>query len=238
MKLPFVRRRQRVSRGQAMVEFALILPVLVLLLLLAVDFGRVFFGWVAINNASRIAANEAAFHPEAWEGSGNAQLKLIYRNQVLQDLQSINCEPAGGGTWATTDIPDPEYLDQPGTPTTNEYELGDHVRVSLTCHFEFLTPLVGAIIGNPMPISAATEFGVKGGEINGIPVGNAPPGGCLDKTVPNMVGTSVAAARGAWTGAGFTGAFTPASGQDTETVTAQNTTPASSPAAAWSRPRP
>ena len=108
MKLPFVRRRRPVSRGQAMVEFALILPILVLLLLLAVDFGRVFFGWVAINNASRIAANEAAFHPEAWEGSGNAQLKLIYRNQVLQDLQSINCEPPGGGTWQTSDIPDPD----------------------------------------------------------------------------------------------------------------------------------
>jgi len=229
MKLPFVHRRQRVSRGQAMVEVALILPILVLLLLLAVDFGRVFFGWVAINNASRIAANEAAFHPEAWEGSGNALLKSIYRNQVLQDLQSINCEPLGGGAWQTSDIPDPTYIDMPGTPTTNQYELGDHVRVNLTCGFGFLTPLLGNFMGNPMPITAATEFGVKGGEINGIPVGNAPPGGCLDKTVPNLVGTSVASARAAWTSAGFTGAFTPASGQDTETVTAQNTTPASSP---------
>ncbi len=227
--LPFFRRRRPASRGQAMVEFALILPILVLLLLLAVDFGRVFFGWVAVNNASRIAANEAAFHPEAWEGSGNAQLKLIYRNQVLQDLQSINCAPPGGGTWQTSDIPDPEYLDQPGSPTTNQYELGDHVRVTLTCDFSFLTPLVGAIVGNPMPIGAASEFSLKGGEINGIPVGNGPPAGCLDKFVPNMVGTSVAAARAAWTTAGFTGAFTPASGQDTETVIAQNTTPASSP---------
>ena len=39
-------------RGQALVEMAIILPVLVLLLLLAVDFGRVFFGWIALNNAS------------------------------------------------------------------------------------------------------------------------------------------------------------------------------------------
>jgi hypothetical protein len=199
MKLPFVRRWRRVSRGQAMVEFALILPILVLLLLLAVDFGRVFFGWVAINNASRIAANEAADHPEAWEGSGNAALKGIYRNQVLQDMQSINCEPSGGGIWATSDIPDPTYLDVPGTPTTNAYELGDHARVTLTCHFSFLTPLVGAIVGNPMPISAASEFPIKVGEVNGIPIGAGPPGGCLDKIVPDMVGMSVAAARGAWT---------------------------------------
>ena len=51
MKLPF-RRHRKISRGQALVEFAFILPILVLLLLLAVDFGRVFFGWVALNNAT------------------------------------------------------------------------------------------------------------------------------------------------------------------------------------------
>jgi len=229
MKLPF-RRRRAVSRGQALVEFALILPILVMLLLLAIDFGRVFFGWVGINNASRIAANEAAWHPEAWEGSGNALLQSIYRNQVSLDLQSINCQPAGGGTWQPADIPDPQFLDEPGaTPTTNAYELGDHVRVSLTCNFSFVTPLVGFFMGDPMPISAASEFSVKGGEINGIPVGGAPPAGCLDKTVPNMVGISVSAARSAWTTAGFTGGFSPATGQDTETVASQNTTPSSVP---------
>jgi hypothetical protein len=226
MKLPF-RRHRAVSRGQALVEFALILPILVMLLLLAIDFGRVFFGWVGINNASRIAANEAAWHPEAWEGSGNALLQSIYRNQVSLDLQSINCQPAGGGTWQAADVPDPEYIDEAGTPTTNQYELGDHVRVSLTCNFSFVTPLVGFFMGDPMPIAAASEFSVKGGEISGIPVGGAPPAGCLDKTVPNMVGLAVSTARSAWTSAGFTGSFTPATGQDTETVTAQNTTPSS-----------
>ena len=71
MKLPW-RRTTSASRGQAMVEFALILPLLLLVLLLAIDFGRVFFGWVALNNASRIAASEAGFHPEAWKAPGNA----------------------------------------------------------------------------------------------------------------------------------------------------------------------
>ena len=229
MKLPFVRRRQRVSRGQAMVEFALILPILVLLLLLAVDFGRVFFGWVAINNASRIAANEAAFHPEAWEGSGNAQLKLIYREQVSRTCSrsTVSRPAAVPGRRPISRIPPTSTCPgrRPRTSTSSVTTSGS----TLTCGFGFLTPLLGNFMGNPMPIAAASEFGVKGGEINGIPVGGAPPGGCLDKTVPNLVGTSVAAARAAWTASGFTGAFTPASGQDTETVTAQNTTPTSNP---------
>ncbi len=36
-----------------MVELALTLPVLVLLLLAAADFGRLFYVWIAVNNAAR-----------------------------------------------------------------------------------------------------------------------------------------------------------------------------------------
>ena len=45
------------TRGQGMVEFALVLPLLVVLLVMAIDFGRVFFQWVGVTNASRIGAN-------------------------------------------------------------------------------------------------------------------------------------------------------------------------------------
>jgi len=169
MKLPF-RRRRAVSRGQALVEMAIMLPVLVLLLLLAVDFGRVFFGWVGLNNAVRIAANEAGFNPQAWNDPVWVELQDVYRAQVLQDMQAINCAPPGGGDWEAADVPDPAFVNQTDTPTTDPYEFGDHTRVTMTCHFTFLTPLVGAILGDPMPISAAAEFPVKGGMVNDVPV--------------------------------------------------------------------
>jgi Flp pilus assembly protein TadG len=47
------------DRGQGLVEFALILPVMMLILLIAVDFGRLFFTYIQVNNAAR----EAAFGP-------------------------------------------------------------------------------------------------------------------------------------------------------------------------------
>jgi TadE-like protein len=214
-----------------MVEFALIFPLVLLLLLMAVDLGRVFFGWVALTNSVRIAANEAAFHPEAWKGSGNAYLKDIYRQQVIDDLTSINCEAPGGGSWTKSDIPDPTFVDVAGTPTTDPYELGDHAQVILHCDFHFLTPIVGAILGDPQSITATSVFPVKGGEVAGVPVGNAPPTppACNGAYVPDMVGTSVAAARNAWTLAGFTGAFSPSTGNDLQTVTSQTTSPVSSP---------
>lgn len=50
------RPRRRGSAGQSMVEFALLLPALVLLLALASDFGRAFTAYIAISGAAREGA--------------------------------------------------------------------------------------------------------------------------------------------------------------------------------------
>ena len=46
------RHRDR-SLGQSIVELALILPVILLILMVGLDFGRVFLGWVNLNNTAR-----------------------------------------------------------------------------------------------------------------------------------------------------------------------------------------
>ena len=60
-------------RGQALVEFALVLPLLALLLVMALDFGRVFFGWVALQNAARIGANYAGHTPNLLSHRGRSR---------------------------------------------------------------------------------------------------------------------------------------------------------------------
>jgi beta-lactam-binding protein with PASTA domain len=224
MKLPF--RRRPVSRGQALVEFAIILPLLALMLMLALDFGRVFFGWVALNNAARIAANAASVNAQAWNPPGNGSQQTTYKNQVVNDLNAINCRPPGANnTWQVTDVPNPTF-----DGSALQYDLDHHVVVALNCRFTFLTPIVGNILGNILTIGARADFTIRGGEVAGVPIGaSPPPPGCVDAVVPNMVGQSVAGARSLWTSAGFTGAFTPATGNDTETVLTQVTSPASSP---------
>lgn len=223
-------RYRKISRGQALVEFAIILPVLMLLLLLAIDFGRVFFGWVALNNATRIGANEAAKNPDAWaSGSGDPDYYL----KISQDLQAINCDADvdNDGVINSDDLPLPVFTERMGDPF-NAYEAGDFVAVTLHCDFGFLTPLVGSIVGNPLSISATSTFLVFGGEIAGIPVAPNPvPAGCIgvDKTVPTLVGLTVAQARSAWTSVGFTGSFTPDTGFDDDIVLTQTTSPPSSP---------
>jgi Flp pilus assembly protein TadG len=52
----FARIRQDCEAGQAIVELALTLPILVLLLLGAVEFGRFALLWIEITNAAKAAA--------------------------------------------------------------------------------------------------------------------------------------------------------------------------------------
>jgi Flp pilus assembly protein TadG len=56
-------RVRRPLPGQAAIEFALILPVLVLLGLLTVDVGRVTFDYIGLRNAAMEGAIYGALHP-------------------------------------------------------------------------------------------------------------------------------------------------------------------------------
>jgi Flp pilus assembly protein TadG len=57
------RHRSRGDRGQAMVEFALVATVLLVLVLAAVDFGRLFYARITVTNAAREGAMAAAQSP-------------------------------------------------------------------------------------------------------------------------------------------------------------------------------
>ena len=61
--------RQVLSRqqGQDLLEFALVLPVLLLILFGAVDLGRVFHTAITIANAAREGARHGSIYPDATE---------------------------------------------------------------------------------------------------------------------------------------------------------------------------
>ena len=53
-------RPHPVSRGQSLVEFALVAPIMLLLVGAALDLGRIYYSQITITNASREAALMAA----------------------------------------------------------------------------------------------------------------------------------------------------------------------------------
>src|SRR5437016_9760379 len=67
-----VMRCQRLSyskRGQAIVETALLLPILMLLVMGSADLGRVFYYSIAVTNAAREAARQGTYYDPV--NSGN-----------------------------------------------------------------------------------------------------------------------------------------------------------------------
>ena len=185
--------RRRSFRGQGLVEFAMILPVLMLMLLLAIDFGRVFFGWVGLANASRIGASYAAAHPDAWGTPGSATERDSYLDQILADANALNCTLPGT-------IPYPVFAD--GT------EMGDPAQVTLSCDFSLITPLVSQILGGTITIRADSVFPIRAGMIAGIPVGGELPDPSLPAgqlcDVPSFIGERVNTAQNLWSAEGFT----------------------------------
>jgi Flp pilus assembly protein TadG len=57
---PRARRRRFGERGQSMVEFALILPIFILVVMATVDFGWALRSWIAVTNSVREGARYGA----------------------------------------------------------------------------------------------------------------------------------------------------------------------------------
>ncbi|MDY6992695.1 MAG: TadE family protein [Pseudomonadota bacterium] len=63
----------RSKRGQSMVEFALLLPLLLVLVVSTIDLGRLFFTKIVITNAARESAYYLTMNPSDYDpGTGNA----------------------------------------------------------------------------------------------------------------------------------------------------------------------
>ena len=88
LRFPLKMPRSRSRLGQALVETALIIPILLILLLGAIDFGRAFFGWVNLHQVVRIGANYASTHPDLTETGWRDDYEAL----IEGDTAALNCE--------------------------------------------------------------------------------------------------------------------------------------------------
>jgi PKD repeat protein len=140
--------------------------VLLFLTLIALDFGRVYLGYINLQNMARIAANFAANNSSAWDATPNAndaKLKTKYYNQIIADAQAINCQlnDANGDGTINADDFTPTFTDRNGNGDATD--LGDSGTVQIGCRFGVITPGIAAILGNSVKVAAASSFPVKTG---------------------------------------------------------------------------
>lgn len=136
MQRPNLRRatRGRHSRGQALIELALILPVLFLLFLATVDLGRFFYSQITVTNAAREGAMNAAEDPTSYvPGTCDAATSKVVCAAINEARNSFV-------TVAPADVD----LTCPGGCAKS---YGKEAIVTVTGHFRLLTPLMAMFTG-------------------------------------------------------------------------------------------
>lgn len=113
------------QKGQALVETALILPILILILFGITDFGRIFHAYLTLEHAGGEAARAATIG----EDDGHISDKIFLATRSLDaNIESkliITITPEG---------------------STNRMS-GSDVTIKLKYPIDFLTPIIGQLIG-------------------------------------------------------------------------------------------
>jgi Flp pilus assembly protein TadG len=124
------RMRARDHRGQTIVEFALILPVFILVLVGIVDFGRAVYASSTIQNAAREAVRVA----------------IVDQNLTVIETEAIEHAVALGIDAADVDVIflDADYTSGPCSTTP---AVGCIAEVEVRYTYNAATPILGNIVG-------------------------------------------------------------------------------------------
>jgi PKD repeat protein len=139
-------RRSRWS-GQSVVEFAIVLPLFMLILLITIDFGRMFFSYVQLNNAAREGAAYAATNPTDSTGI-TAHAAAETNSQAQRGENPISVSTACVDTSAAT-IPCSTAAGGGGPGFT--------VSVTATETFSFITPWIDGFFGNNFKMASSAS---------------------------------------------------------------------------------
>ncbi|MCH8025659.1 MAG: pilus assembly protein [Chloroflexi bacterium] len=78
------------KRGQSLVEFGLMLPILVLLVLGAIDFGRVYFAYISVTNGARNGADYASLGSAAADDLDGIRAAAVADTSDLVNISPTN----------------------------------------------------------------------------------------------------------------------------------------------------
>ena len=152
------------SEGQALVEFALVLPILILLLVGIFDFGRAVYAFNTVNNAARegvrlaiVDQNCNAVGQAARQHASSISVEWVYDASLTkgaacfgnaQDvhIQFLEAGYTGDDSGPPQDFNDSCDPDQLIGPTTGT-RVGCIAEVTVTYRYTAATPIIGNLIG-------------------------------------------------------------------------------------------
>jgi Flp pilus assembly protein TadG len=160
-------RRLRPARGQAAVEFALIVPIFVLLLVGLFDVGRVVFAANDASHAARDSTRAASVSPldcdsifyivqHQIQGDSAVSVAVSYRAGPSPSNQN----PAWSNVCPAYD-PTTTYDNDPATGTMSTAvapDEGGEIRAVVTNPVTLATPLIGNLVGGPITVRGSSAM--------------------------------------------------------------------------------
>ena len=130
------------SKGQALAEFAILVPILLLLTAITIDFGRVYYFDLSIRDASFAAARYAGMNPFDDAGIKNA---------------AVNAAPNNVLNTAAVSISTPTNTTCNGTSRIS----GCPMTVTVSYAFKPITPLVSSFVGSSITLTRSQTDIIK-----------------------------------------------------------------------------
>ena len=140
-RLPAQRSKRRDRRGAALIEFAIVLPLLVTIVLACVDFGRFAYTEINVTNAARVGAEFGSLHPYTtntlplWR----ADIRQLVENE-LKNIRNYNTN----------------LLTLPNPVVTTDSDGQRRVKVSVT--YPFSTLVSWPFVPSNVTIQRTTEM--------------------------------------------------------------------------------
>jgi hypothetical protein len=158
----FRRHRQR-RRGQSLVEFALILPVFLLVLMGILDLGRAVYYSSTLSNTARETARRGIVDQTCANLSDVA-------NQ-----RSVGMEDVGIGIQWRTAVTETLIGDCPLLGGETEAGVNDLIHVTLDYDYNAATPIIGNLIGT-IHMQAESKFPIEAECVDDATPANCPAG--------------------------------------------------------------
>lgn len=130
-------------------EFALVAPLLFLLVFGIIDFGFGFHAWDAAHNAAREGARTGAVNPDVAVIEARVRGASDFLDQSLLDV-TITCAPEGSSSFGTCGS-GPSWVE------------GDVVRVTVVYDYSYMTPLPSFVgLGDTLAVRGISEARFEG----------------------------------------------------------------------------
>ncbi|MEW6066623.1 MAG: TadE family protein [Bacillota bacterium] len=133
-----MRKIRQSEKGQTLVELSLILPIVIILLMGTIEFGRIFFTYLTVTHASREAARATVIYT----GKDDAFIK----QKVQESASWLNA----------ADLVVEVTPSSPASRTT-----GVSLTVSVKYPVQLYTPVLSDIMTNPFTVHAQTTMRIE-----------------------------------------------------------------------------